>query len=141
WRRLSQLLARPRRASKPPRRRARRTISSLALLGAAIDQLSADGVVLEPHLARGLRHRIVGEADVERPRIDVQADRALVERIRDAMDAVVALLQIEHAQTGPLDSAVRHQPDAVAGAGAIEGEVVVESQRAALDREPAELAG
>src|SRR5205814_2377253 len=103
--------------------------------------LAVHRVVLQPHLARGLLLRVVGDAGVEGPRIDVQADGALVERIGDAVDGVVALLQVEGSLAGAGDAAVGYQPDGAARTGAVEADVVVQPQRAALDGEPAELPG
>src|SRR5262249_46158875 len=105
-----------------------------------LDHLSADGVVPELDLAGRVRHRIVREAGVVRTRGDVQADGPLVEWVRNAMDAVVELPQIEAARVGAIEAAVRHQPHAVAGPRSVQALVVLEAQRALLDGDPTELA-
>src|SRR5205823_13958801 len=119
-----------------PRARPGRAVS-LALLRS--DQTPAYGMIDEPHLARGLRLQVVGEARIVRPRVDVQAHRALVERIGDAMNGVLALLQIDAADGRALDSAARHEPDTVAGARSIERVEVFQAQRTFVDGQPAEL--
>ena len=109
------------------------------MLRATVDELASDGVVLQPHLARGASDGVVSEADVIGPRVHVQADGAFVEGVGDAVDAVFTLLQVQGALGGTGDASVRHQPDSVSGAGSIEADEVFQPQHAPLDGEPAEL--
>src|SRR6202011_3595214 len=77
--------------------------------------------------------------DVVGPEVHMQADGSLVERIRNAVDGVVALLQIDTADGSPLDSALGHQPDPLPRSRSVEGMEVFQAQRTLVHGEPAEL--
>src|SRR5437870_10668700 len=139
WRRaLPSPPARARRRAAPARAPRR---ASLQLLRRIVHEFPPDGVVAQLHDPCGPRGRIVGDAGVVGARVDVQAHRALFERVGDAMDRVLALLQVPRAFRGAREAAIRDQPDSVAGSGAVEALEVLQAQRPALDGQPAELAG
>ena len=86
-------------------------------------------MVREAHLAGGARLAVVRKTDVVGAGVHVQTDGSLIERIRDAVDGVVSLLQIDTADGSPVDSALGDQPNPLAGSRSVEGRVVAPEQR------------